>query len=162
MARSSNPVPTIVGDVAVESVTVNDKGGSLSAILKRPLRADFAGGGLFYGARIDFEPGISCVLVAPGRTEAKDRTGKGRKFRVQRVTSHRYVLDFGDDDDREVVDPVTKATLKILEEMARTGRLTLLSQEAADKRFAKLKELEAEGDRLAAAAMPEAQKLYPE
>jgi hypothetical protein len=60
------------------------------------------------------------------------------------------------------VDPVTKATLKILEEMARTGRLTLLSQEAADKRFAKLKELEAEGDRLAAAAMLKAQKLYPE
>jgi hypothetical protein len=159
--RDKNPVPTIVGDVAVESVTVNDKGGSLSAILKRPLRTDFAGGGLFYGARIDFEPGISCVLVAPGRTEAKDRTGKGRKFRVQRVTPHRYVLDFGD-DDREVVDPVTKATLKILEEMARTGRLTLLSQEETDKRFAKFQELEAEGDRLAAAAMPEAQKPHSE
>jgi hypothetical protein len=161
MARGNNPVPTIVGDVAVESVTVNDKGGSLSAILKRPLRADFAGGGLFYGARIDFEPGISCVLVAPGRTEAKDRTGKGRKFRLQRVTPHRYVLDFGD-DDREVVDPVTQATLKILEEMARTGRLALLGKEAADKRFAKLKELETEGDRLAAAALREVQTPDPE
>jgi hypothetical protein len=161
MARRGNPVPTIVGDVAVESVTVNDKGGSLSAILKRPLRADFAGGGLFYGARIDFEPGISCVLVAPGRTEAKDRTGKGRKFRVQRVTRHRYVLDFGD-DDREVVDPVTQATLKILEEMAKHARLTLLSREAADQRFAKFQELEAEGDRLAAAAMLKTQKPHPE
>jgi hypothetical protein len=161
MARRNNPVPTIVGDVPVESVAVNVKGGSLAAILKRSLRGDFTGGAPFYGARIDFEPGISCVLVAPGRTEAKDRTGKGRKFRLQRVTPHRYVLDFGD-DDREVIDPVTQATLKIMEEMARTGRLALLGKEAADKRFAKLKELEAEGDRLAAAAIREVQTPDPE
>jgi hypothetical protein len=151
MTTRAESAPTIVGDVPVETVAVNTKGGSLSAIIKRSLRGDFTGGASFYGARMDFEPGISCVLVAPGRTEARDHSGPDRKFRVQRVTPRRYIIDFGDEEKDVTIDPMTKATLQILEEMAKAGKLTLLSPEEADKRFAQIEAGIAEGNKLATA-----------
>ena len=90
---------------------------------------------------MDFEPGISCVFVAPGRTGAQ------KKFRVQRITDCRYVIEL-EGDNKEVLDPMTKATLKILEEMAKAGKLTLLSHDEAHNRFAALRKHIAEGDKL--------------
>jgi hypothetical protein len=43
---------------------------------------------------------------------------------------------------------MTKATLKILEEMAKAGKLTLLSHDEAHNRFAALRKHIAEGDKL--------------
>jgi hypothetical protein len=114
-----------VGDVTAESITINAKGGSLTAILKRGVRGGLVAGKRSYGANIEFEPGISCVLVAPGQQ---------RKFRVAKIANGFVVTLEG--GDQEVVDPTTKAVLTAYEEMLQAGKVKLLAPYEADRRFA--------------------------
>jgi hypothetical protein len=116
--------PSIVGDVTAESITINAKGGSLTAILKRGVRGNLVPGKLSYGAKIEFEPGVSCVLVAPGQR---------RKFRVAKIANGFVVTLEG--GEREVVDPTTKAVLAAYEEMLKAGKVKLLSTDEAERRF---------------------------
>jgi hypothetical protein len=134
--------PTIKGDVHVESVTVNAKGGSLSAILKQSLRRGFVEDGSFYGARMDFEDGTPVVIIA-------QRFAGGRRYLVTQIADNRYMIELEEDAGKETVDPMTKATLQILEQMTKAGKLTLLDSDETDKRLAKMQKSIAEGDKLA-------------
>jgi hypothetical protein len=128
MARTKQSTaggPSIVGDVTAESITINAKGGSLTAILKRGVRGGLVPGKQSYGAKIEFEPGVSCVLVAPGQQ---------RKFRVVKIANGFVVTLEG--GEREVVDPMTKAVLAAYEEMLRAGKVKLLAPDEAERRFA--------------------------
>lgn len=117
--QSGDDVPSITGDVVVESVTVNDKGGSLSAIIKRKIRGRLRAAERCYGAKLEFEPGVSCVLVA----------GRQKRVRVSKI-SRGFIVELVD-GDQEVVDPTTKAVLDIYEEMLKAGKVKLLSADGA-------------------------------
>ena len=122
-ARVLRP-PSIVGDAVVEGVTVNNKGGSVSAILKRPIRGDLNPGGLCYGAKIEFKPGVSCVLMA----------GDQGRIRVAKV-GNGFLLTL-EEGQHEVVDPTTKAILSLYEEMLKAGRAKLIAPAEAEHRLA--------------------------
>src|SRR5205809_3197889 len=124
MARTRDRVPSIVGDAVVEGVTVNDKGGSLSAILKRPIRGDLNPGKQCYGAKIEFEPGVSCVLVAGGK----------KRIRVAKIANG-FVLTI-DEGPQEMVDPTTKAILNIYDEMIKAGKVQVVPPAEAERRLA--------------------------
>ena len=134
--------PSIKGDVHVESVTVNAKGGSLSAILKQSLRRGFIEDGAFYGARMDFEDGTPIVIIAQGFSG-------DQRYLVTQIANNRYMIELEERAGKETVDPMTKATLQILEAMATAGNLTLLSSDQTNKRLAKIQKSVAEGDKLA-------------
>lgn len=138
MPRKSASVPSIVGDVPIDQVAVNSKGGSLSAILKRSIRGDLTSGADYFGAKMEFGPGVSAVLVAPMIKKSRGRADPGR-FRVVRVSRSRYVVDF-EENNEEVIDPVTKATLELLEEMLKAGKLKLLGKDEVKDRLNKLNE----------------------
>ena len=116
--------PSIVGDAVVELVTLNNKGGSLSATLKVPLRGDLSPEKRCYGAKIEFAPGISCVLVA----------GHQGRIRVVKIPNG-FMLKL-EDGEQEVVDPTTKAVLNLYEEMLKAGTVELLTPAEAQRRFA--------------------------
>src|SRR5438270_1508663 len=120
--------PSIVGDAVVEFVTVNNKGGSVSAILKRPIRGDLGADRRCYGAKIEFKPGVSCVLVA----------GNQGKIRVARI-GNGFVLTL-DEGQQEVVDPTTKAVLNIYEEMLKVGKANVIPPAEAEQRLADILE----------------------
>jgi hypothetical protein len=122
--------PSIVGDVAAESVTINAKGGSLAAIFKRGIRGNLMPGKRSFGAKIEFEPGISCVLIAPGQIRSE---GEERRFRVLKVPNG-FVITL-DDGAGEMVDTTTKAVLSIYEEMLKAGTAKLLSPDESERRL---------------------------
>jgi len=126
--ESVDDVPSITGDVVVESVTLNDKGGSVSAIIKRKIRGRLKAAERCYGAMMEFQPGVSCVLVA----------GHRRRIRVSKIPSG-FLVQL-EDGDQEVVDPTTKAVLDIYEEMLKAGKVKLLPAEEAERRLAKVLE----------------------
>jgi hypothetical protein len=140
-AKTERHEPTITGDASVDSVRVNTKGGSYSAILKQPLRQGLGGAGHWFGAKMEFEPDISCVLMAPGRLGGP--ADSGRKFRITRVSPHRFVIDL-DDNNGAVIDPVIKSVLSVLEELAKAKKLTI---ESADDMQAALDESLAKAER---------------
>jgi hypothetical protein len=118
--------PSIIGDVVVETVTVNDKGGSVSAIIKRKIRGHLKGTERCYGAKMEFQPGVSCVLVA----------GRERRIRISKIPRGFIVQLEGGDE--EIVDPTTKAVLDIYEEMLKAGKVKLLPTEEAERRLGKV------------------------
>jgi hypothetical protein len=147
MATHAVPQPTIIGNVPVESVAVNAKGGSVAAILKKSIRGDLADLSICYGAKMEFEPGVSCVFVAPGEI-AQARGSEARKFRVKRVSPRRYIIDL-DHEEAEMIDPLTQAMLHILERQLKDGQMKLLTD---DQVTGRLSELEQAGDRVVARA----------
>jgi hypothetical protein len=140
VAKKMAAVPSITGDVSIEEVTINRKGGSLSAILKKSIRGSLESSVQTFGARIDFEPGVSCLLMAPGSIASEDREGHARRISVQRVSLNRFIIDLTSEEEKETVDPMTKATLKILEDKLKKGDLTILTQEELDQNLADLQE----------------------
>jgi hypothetical protein len=126
MVNTKAPIsddPSIVGDAVIDLVTVNRKGGSLSAILKVPLRGDLTADEPCYGAKIEFRPGLSCVLVA----------GRQGRIRVVKIPNG-FMLTL-EEGEQEVVDPTTKAVLNLYEEMLKAGQVGLLTPAAAERRF---------------------------
>jgi hypothetical protein len=126
---------SIIGDVATESVTLNSKGGSLSAILKQGIRGELTAGALSYGAKIEFEPGVSCILVAPGQIKSDQQPGDERRFRVLKVSSG-FVITLEKEGAGEVLDPTTKAIISVLDRMLEAGRVKLLSPDESERRLA--------------------------
>jgi hypothetical protein len=117
-----HPEASIIGDVTTEAVTINRKGGSVTAILKQNIRGELNSAQTGCGARIDFGNGVSCVVVAPGEIKTSKRSGK---IRIQRV-AHGYMITL-DDGSGEVVDPVTQKILSMYEEMIKAGKVKVLS-----------------------------------
>ena len=130
MSKGAELKPTITGDLPVDTVAVNAKGGSYSAIFKRSLRGGLGEASTWFGANMEFEPGISCVLMAPGRLDPSGKAKRQRQFRVKRVSNHRYIVDF-DSEEEAVMHPVVKSVLSILEELVKTGKLAVDGAEEA-------------------------------
>lgn len=145
MARRVAPEPTIVGNIVVDQITINHKGGSPAAILKKSVRGALDSSDHSFGAKMEFAPGVSCLLMAPGEIESKDDDGHTRKILVQRVSPYRYVIDLASEEEKEVIDPVTRATLKILEDKLAAGKLTPLTWDEFDS---ELSEVERDADRV--------------
>ncbi|MBV9391075.1 MAG: hypothetical protein JOY96_04200 [Verrucomicrobia bacterium] len=118
--------PPIVGDVNVESVTVNKKGGSLSAIFKKSLQLDPGEDAQWYGAKIEVEPGVAGVLVVPGRT-----TTQPKKFRVTQFASG--VMINLEDEKEKGINPTVAAVLSVFGEMLKVGELPLDTPEESNR-----------------------------
>jgi hypothetical protein len=129
--------PSIVGDVSAEAVTLNAKGGSLSAIIKQGIRGDLSAKGACFGANIEVEPGVSCLIVAPVRSA---KIMKGR-IRVQKL-EHGVFISF-DDGTGHKVDSFTQKVLSLYEELIKEGKVGLVSaEEVRAERESDLKEID--------------------
>src|ERR1700681_2708531 len=109
MPRKTQP-SAILGDVvAREDVTVNTKGGSMTATLKKPLREKLGElGTSLSGAAVEFASGQAVVLLSrvPGAANAD------LPVRVRKVGLNRFEIGIESDDDEEV-DEVTAAFLRL-------------------------------------------------
>lgn len=126
MAERLAPQRSIIGSIPVEPVTVNQKGGSVAAILKKSIRGNLGEAAFCYGAKMEFENGMTCVLVAPGASPGMD---DDLKFYVRRVSPSRFVIDCNVQE--ETVDPITQAMLQILDKEIKAGKLEVMSDQAA-------------------------------
>ncbi len=121
----------IVGDVeAMTEVTVNTKGGSMTATLKKALRerlGSLAGG--LAGAAVQFTTGQAVVLLSPGGE------GAGGQVRVYRIGKNRFEIELDTGEDEEV-DDVTAAFLQIKRSQFIKGELELLPPVSAAQRRA--------------------------
>lgn len=128
-----SPAPTITGDVVVAPVSMTRKGGSLAAVLQKPIRGNLGeeSGGM--GAKLDLAPDLSCVLVVPEDLGVDEASGVGRRLHIQRISPGRFVIDLGDDEGVRI-DPVIRMTLGFVEELAKQGRIGGMdaAQTAAD------------------------------
>jgi hypothetical protein len=120
------PQRSIIGNLTVEPVTVNQKGGSLAAILKKSIRGNLGEADFCYGAKIEFDNGMTCVLVAPGSSPGMDDEPR---FYVRRVSPSRFVIDCNVQED--AVDPITQAMLGILDKEIKAGKLEVMSDQVA-------------------------------
>jgi hypothetical protein len=128
---AENTSSPIIGDVTVAPVTLNNKGGSLTAILQRAIRGALAAdiGGV--GAKLVFDSGISCLLVVPA---VLDPAGKhDMRVRVTRVMENRFVVDL-EDEKGVKSDPMVSYILSLIEEFAQTRKILPVSgEDAADE-----------------------------
>jgi hypothetical protein len=132
MAKILESPPTIVGNIPILPITVNTKGGSVTAILRQEIRGRVASHA--FGAKMEFEPGLSCILVAPGVEDMEVGKHAQGRFRVQRISPHRYIVEL-EDNEEEVIDPLTRATLTVLEEQLKAKKMKLLSDNDARQRL---------------------------
>ncbi|MFT4100628.1 MAG: hypothetical protein QM674_06240 [Burkholderiaceae bacterium] len=126
---SSHFAASVSGDVTVEQTRLNTKGGSMTATLKKTLRAAFdQGTDMAVGARLDFGTLGSLVLLAPGGAEgAQQHLGH---IRVTRMHDRRFMVDLVD-DGAEINDPMTQAFLTMIVEQFKRGERALVDREAA-------------------------------
>ena len=151
MSYRAVPQNPIIGSLVVEPVTVNQKGGSVAAILKKSIRGNLADADVCYGAKIEFENGVSCVLVAPGASPGLDDEPK---FYVRRVSPSRFVIDYNVQE--ETVDPITLAMLGILDREIKAGTLEVMNDQVARD---EIDRLVGEGDQAVAQARQGVHKL---
>ena len=116
----------IVGDVvAVTEVTVNTKGGSMTAILKKVLRERLGRlGNHLPAAVLQFTSGPSLVLLSSGTGESC--------LRVHRMGENRFEIALDDGEDEEV-DDLTAAFLRLKESQFKAGSLPLMAPVTADE-----------------------------
>ena len=88
------------------------------------------------------------MLVAPAKIAGRRKSRNVRKIRILRVSENRYVLDL-ENDSEEVIDPVTKATFNIIEEMIKARTLKVVDQDEMQRRLDKIKK---EGEKAVAKA----------
>lgn len=103
--------------VAGADVTINTKGGSMTATLKKSLRDTLgAVGGSVAGATVEFSTGQSLVLLTGG--------GANVPVRVRRLSGRRFEIEIDNQDDQEV-DEVTAAFLRLKTLQFVEGKMTL-------------------------------------
>jgi hypothetical protein len=120
------PGPAIVGDVtALVDVTIHQKGGSLTATLKKPL-GERVGAEVrsISGAAVDFETGQSVVILSP-------QPDGSAQVHVRRVGLNRFEIAIDDGRDIEV-DPVTAAFVQLQIALFAKGKLPLDEPVTAD------------------------------
>jgi hypothetical protein len=151
MTDRLTPQRSIIGNLTVEPVTVNQKGGSLAAILKKSIRGNLGEADFCYGAKMEFDNGMTCVLVAPGASPGADDEPR---FYVRRVSPSRFVIDCNVQED--AVDPITQAMLGILDREIKAGTLEVMNEQVARD---EIDRLIGEGDQAVAQAKQRAHKL---
>jgi hypothetical protein len=118
-------VRVLSGNVTVESTRLNDKGGSVTAILKKPLSVAFDhSGGLAIGARLKFSDRSAVVLLP----ELDD----GSHFEVSQVGLDRFVIDLVD-TKLERTDGLTASFLKIITEQFKKDQRPVVTGAEATK-----------------------------
>jgi hypothetical protein len=126
-AGSAMGEPTISGDVVVHAVTVNQKGGSLTATLKKPLRADWTvASGRLHGARMEFADGVACVLMAPEAEGTID------------ISTPRFQIDLLG-KDTPTMEPMTAALVAILQEQIKAGQRNIVPADQSLKTIRRIK-----------------------
>ena len=124
----------VYGDVTIEQTRLNVKGGSMTATLKKALRAAFdEGANEAVGARLDFPDHHSLVLLAPIGIATGESDALGR-VQITRVHERRFMVELVDDDSPKL-EETTKAFLTILVEQAREGRRKVVDSETARERL---------------------------
>jgi hypothetical protein len=122
MPRKAQP-SAILGDVvAREDVTINTKGGSMTATLKKPLREKLGElGASLSAAAVEFASGQAVVLLSrvPGAANTD------LPVRVRKVGLNRFEIGIESDGDEEA-DEVTAAFLRLKKDLFGKGRLRLL------------------------------------
>jgi hypothetical protein len=114
----------ISGDVGIIGrVRVNEKGGSMSAILKKPLR-ERLGEVLDHldAASLDFGDGSVALLL---------RADGGTPVHVRSIGGKRFEISIQDDDDEDV-DELTAAFLRLKIDQFKKGRVELSSPYTAE------------------------------
>ena len=82
---------------------------------------------------MDFDAGVSCVLVAPGHLIGTGRSrSRHPRFIVKHVSAIRYIIDF-DNQEGTVTDPMIVSILSILEEMVKAKKVVPMTYEEASK-----------------------------
>lgn len=121
MPRKAQP-SAILGDVAArEDITINTKGGSMTATLKKPLREKLGElGASLSAAALEFASGQAVVLLSrvPGAANTD------RPVRVRKVGLNRFEIGIESDGDEEA-DEVTAAFLRLKKDLFGKGKLRL-------------------------------------
>lgn len=128
MADSAT-LPTITGDIAAAAdVTVNSKGGSVTATLKKSLR-DRLGRMTNHlsGAALQFANGQAIVLLAGASAGAF----AGGEVRVRQTGRNRFEIEF-DDDGVDEIDEVTASFLRLKKDQFEKGQLKLSAPMSAE------------------------------
>lgn len=125
MAKKLIPSHPITGDVtAATEVTINTKGGSMTAILKKVLRDQLGRlGNHLPAAVLQFTGGPAVVLMSSGAGESC--------LRVHRLGGNRFEIELDAGDDEEV-DDLTVAFLRLKESQFKAGNLLLMAPVTAD------------------------------
>jgi hypothetical protein len=129
----------ITGDIAAAAdVTINTKGGSVTATLKKSLRETLGElSGHLTGAAVRFASGQAIVLLASASRGAEASPA----FRVRKISRNRFEITLEADDEEEV-DEVTAAFLRLKKDQFEKGKLRLSERmSAADWRRKTAEEL---------------------
>lgn len=125
----------ITGDVAATAdVTINTKGGSTTATLRKALR-DRLGrlGDQMAGAAVEFATGQALVLLSGGSGAAD-----AAPVRVRKIGRNRFEIELEVEEDEEV-DEVTAAFLRLKKDQFERGLLNLSAPMTADALEARMK-----------------------
>lgn len=138
-------VHRISGDVSASTdVTVNTKGGSTTATLRKDLRDQLGDvGGHLLGATVPLGGDLSALVMVP------DRPGQGR-VRVQRSGHNRFEVVL--DDDGATEDPLLDAFLRIKVAQFTAGQLDLTVPMSVDDWQERRARREAEAEARSAAS----------
>ncbi len=112
----------ITGDVVVTTdVTVNTKGGSMTATLKKSLREKLGeSGGRLLAATMEFATGQSIVLLSGSSGTAE----LNAPVHVRRIGRNRFEVELQTGEDEEI-DEVTAAFLRLKKDQFEKGKLQL-------------------------------------
>lgn len=122
MPKEMVPPQAFSGDVAAPTrVTINTKGGSMTAILRKDLREKLGVvGSQLCAAALEFGSGPAVLLLGDA------------KIRVLRLGKDRFEVVLGADEGDEI-DEITAAFLKLKEAQFKAGDLPLMAPIAADR-----------------------------
>ena len=121
MANEKEPLP-IVGDVStVTNVSVNTRGGSLSATLKKGIRESLGEvGERLTAASLQFASGEAVVLLRGGAGR-----GASRSVRVSRISKNRFEVELETGEETEI-DDLTAAFLLLKIDQFKKNKLLLV------------------------------------
>jgi len=121
----------ITGDVAASTdVTINKKGGSVTATLKKSLRDSLGDlGESVAAATVEFSTG-QAILLLSGVPGAAEKTAA--EVHVRKVGPNRFEIELDTDEDEEV-DEVTAAFLRLKIDQFTKGGLKLAEPVTADR-----------------------------
>ncbi len=129
MPRKTKLPQGITGDVeAMTMVTVNTKGGSMTATLKKALRETLGEiGGRLTAAAVQFATGQAILLLSPSGDSSSIAP-----VRVHRIGKNRFEIELDTGEDEEI-DNVTAAFLQLKQDQFEKGELVLMPSVNADQ-----------------------------
>lgn len=136
MPEHYEPVLIVGEGLVFTELTVNTKGGAMSAILKKAIRESLGEvGGRLGAASLTFDSGPSIVLL----TGANVADAAATQVRVSRVGKSRFVVDLETGDAAEI-DEMTDAFIRLKIEQFKREQLELLPAVTADEWQAEMDE----------------------